>query len=361
MKNFFLDRVVIVDLSRGSADFLPLPVPAKQNGDLACLAAEYDDALVLTVGRFTGSYAPASCLLTVRSGDRNCYLKGQCGAALRRCGIDALVLRGMAVRSSGLILSELGVQFLDVDATADTFMQRTAMRREVFQCGNGDNDPVTFVTGPAAFADCAAPALVSDYGIAPRSTLAARWLAAHNLVGLCLNGSVPYISPLPLDNAARTVVQPTLLTSAGLDAVLQVVRPGVRSSELAVGRSIACHACPTPCQFWSPTPEGHVAVTSPEALSLLVERGASATQIAALLLLAERCGIEPLGLVEYATATLPTDATAIGLVQSVQDVEPDAADALGTILGVCPLFLRRFPVAQEALERLAAGAVDGVQ
>ncbi len=360
MKNFFLDRVVVVDLSRGSADFQPLPVPAKQAGDLACLATEYDDALVLTVGRFTGSYAPASCLLTVRSGDRSCCLKGQCGAALRRCGLDALVLCGNAAGPSAFILSEHGVKFVDMDAAADAPVQRTAIRRGVRQYCNGDSNPVTVVTGPAAFADCASPALVLDVGIAPRSALAARWLAAHNLVGFCLNGAVPYVSPLPLDNTARAAVQPALLTSAELNAVLQVVRPGVRSADFAVGRSIACHACPAPCQYWLSTPEGFAAVTSPEALSLLLERGASATQIAALLLLAERYGLEPLGLAEYATATFPMDATAIGLVQSVDDVEPDATDALGTILGVCPLFLRRFPVAQEALERLAAEAVDGV-
>ncbi|MBQ9406088.1 MAG: hypothetical protein IJU37_05025 [Desulfovibrio sp.] len=355
--NFFLDRIAIVDLASASVVFQPLPEPALQNRDLACLGEIFADSLVFAAGRLTGSLAPASCLLTARCGDKTCLLKGHFGPALRRCGLDALVLCGKATRPSGLALTEQGIRLLDAESGADAPTQRAALLRAVRQEHGADDDILCVVTGSAAFAHCASPALVWDHGLAPRSALAAHWMAEHNLVGLCLHGASPYLSPLPLDNAGRAAAPSVLLTAAEYGKVLQAARPGTPTHILPVGRSLACHACPAPCQCWLPGPQGFVAATSPEAVALLLEKGASARRVAEIFLLAERFGLEPLGLAGLATtADVPKDV--LSHVQAVDEASPDPSVGKGMLLGICPFFLRRFPAVRAALEGLAVGTDD---
>ena len=132
--NFFLDRIAIVDLASASVVFQPLPEPALQNRDLACLGEIFADSLVFAAGRLTGSLAPASCLLTARCGDKTCLLKGHFGPALRRCGLDALVLCGKATRPSGLALTEQGIRLLDAESGTDAPTQRAALGLTMTSC-----------------------------------------------------------------------------------------------------------------------------------------------------------------------------------------------------------------------------------
>lgn len=361
MKDLFLNRMAIADLADGTVECRPLPDAALASGDLSCLASAYADALILAAGRFTGSHAPAACLLTVHGNGKSCFLKAHCGVALRRCGVDALILRGKASQPSGLLFDGLHTLLEPMDRGADATTQRVALHGAARKHrGVCDADPVSMVTGPAAFAGCAAPALVLDTGTAPRSALAATWLAAHNVVGICLDGAWPCVSPLPLDNPARAAVQPSLLTAASLGAVLRATGRSATGAGLALGRSIACHACPAPCQCWLPAEQGFVACTSPEALALLLERGAAAAGIATVLCMAERYGVDPLGLATLVTApSLPDGLQAV--VAAAQAVEePPASEAhqhearRASLLGVCPFFLRRFPAVDKALDACGA-------
>ena len=357
MTDFFLDRIAIIDLASSTVAYHSLPSAEKKLDDPSLLAKNLDDAMILSAGRLTGSYAPAACVVNVQCGGKSCFLKAHCGVALRQCGLDALVLHGAAATPSCCILDEHGLQILEMDAESEGPVQRHAMRAAAKKFGKGDSDPVTITTGPAAFAGCVAPALILDEGIAPRSNSAALWMAAHNVTGIALNGTLSFSSPLPLDNPLRASVSPALLTPTGLGSVLRqaCVTDISIPNNLPQVRSIACFACPAPCQCWLPASQKFAACTSPEALALFLEKGASITRAAELFLLAERFGLEPLGLTALTSEpTLPRDArTASPLVDDVGNVPDSEQDALAALVGICPFFLRRFPELHKALEPYA--------
>ena len=100
MNRFFLNAMLVADLGTGTFQRLPLP----ENGDLSVLAELFPKDVVIAAGRLSGSYAPSSCVLAVYADGKGAIVKGHTAPALRRCGLDAVVLKGYASSPCGLVV-----------------------------------------------------------------------------------------------------------------------------------------------------------------------------------------------------------------------------------------------------------------
>ena len=356
MKTFFLGRMAVVDLSRGKTEYQTLPAEAAAKNDLSLLCRNFDDALIFASGRLSASLAPAACVVTAYARGQACLLTAHLASALKRTGLDALVLQGRSETCAGLLLNGEKTALLPLDPNADSASQCKALCASVHKSFPGDSEAVCLVTGMAAFQGAKAPALVLDVGIAPRSAMVAAWLAAHNLCGIALAGTKPYPSQFPFDHPARTIAEPVALTRESLSELLASTRAGSAKTSIKIGRAIACHACPAPCGFFLPEKSGFVACTCPEALAALLAKGAGQARVAELLHLSWRFGLDPLGLLALADApelpeTLPQilSVACEELDQTKDDLEEQAS-----LLGVCPFYLRRFPAVAKALENFCA-------
>ncbi|MBO4334557.1 MAG: hypothetical protein J5846_01810 [Desulfovibrio sp.] len=356
MKTFFLGRMAIVDLSRGKTEYQTLPAEAAAKNDLSLLCRDFDDALIFASGQLSASLAPAACVVTAYAKGQTCLLTAHLASALKRTGLDALVLQGTAETCAGLLLNGEETALLPLDPNADSASQGKALRVSTHNSFPDDSDPVCLVTGMAAFQGAKAPALVQDVGIAPRSAMVAEWLACHNLCGIALAGTKPYPSPLPFDHPIRTIAEPLALTRESLSELLACARAGSAKTSITIGRAIACHACPAPCGFFLPEKSGFVACTCPEALAALLAKGASQARVAEILRLSWRFGLDPLGLLALADApALPETLPQILSVACAEEEQTqDDLEELGSLLGVCPFYLRRFPEVAKALANFCA-------
>ncbi|MBQ3892125.1 MAG: hypothetical protein II737_01845 [Mailhella sp.] len=353
MNSFPCNTIIVADLAsrtveRLDAGALGLSRPAD-------LAERFPDDLILRCGALTGSFAPAACLLTVQSGGGECLLRGHCGPALRRCGADALVLRGSSPMPCALVLHDKGAFFLPMDGASDVPGAQQVLGRA---CGRLEPvfEPVFIIAGPAAFAGHPLAAASLNVGIAPRTGILARDMAGRGLAALALAGSAPLPPSLPVDDPLRAAVPPALVTASGLKAILKAASPAAEPGRLpAPGRSIACYGCPTPCGTWIKTGSGaSVPCTSPEGLALLSAAGADAARIADVFALACRWGLDPAGLSSLAAGPMPEDPLkAEDAALPAEAPSPHAA--LASELGVCPFFLARHSAAAQAFEACLPG------
>ncbi len=321
----------------------------------ADLAERFPGDLILTCGALTGSFAPAACLLTVHSEDEECLLRGHCGTALRRCGADALVVRGSSPMTCALVLHDGGAFFLPMDGASDVPAVRESLGRA---CARPAPifEPVCIIAGPAAFAGHPLAAASLDVGIAPRTGILARGMAKRGLAAIALAGSAPLPSPLPVDDPLRASVAPALVSASGLRDILKAASPASEPGRLpSPGRSIACYGCPAPCGFWIKAGSGEsVPCTSPEGLALLSAAGADAGRIAEVFALACRLGLDPAGLSMLAGGPLPDSPAEI--TGAMPEVSPSEPAAPAAELGICPFFLSRHPAYAKALEAFVSGA-----
>ncbi len=353
MISFPCNTIAVADLAsrtveRHAADAMGISCPRD-------LAERFPGDLILICGALTGSFAPAACLLTVFSGDGKCQIKGQCGAALRRCGADALVVRGSSPKACALVLHDGGAFFLPMEEAPEVpaikgFLDRACSRLEpVFE-------PAFIMAGPAAFEDNPLAAAALNVGIAPRSGDLARDMAHRGLAAIALAGSAPLPSPLPADNPLRASVSPALVSAASLKNILQAAAPEAGPGRLpSPGRSIACYGCPTPCGFWIKSETGeNVPCTSPEGLAILSSAGAGAERIADVFALACRWGLDPAGLSALASGPLPNSPQEVSGTMLPED-SPSAHAAMASSLGICPFFLSRHSAVTKEFEQFLPG------
>ena len=359
MKAFFLNSMLVADLATGTLVRQPLPEKALKAGDLSVIAELFPEDVVIVAGRLSGSYAPSASVLTLYAEGKGAIVKGQSAPALRRCGLDAVVLKGRAGSACGLVLDEKRAAFVPADASAEVPALRSALVREakLLRGSYADTQSACVITGPAAFLGAASPALAVDPGLAPRTAEMAHALATRKVVGLCFNGGLPFLSPVPLDDTCRTSAKVERLTSSSLAPLIKVAKPDFTGKvPSVVGRSVACYGCTAPCGFWMPAKEGHVASTGIMGLAALCEAGATDERIAAVLSLACRYGLDPEGLAALAKGDLPDSlAACVEACAAVpaMDMELDIVRK-GTFLGVCPFYLKRFPEALKHLEKYQA-------
>ena len=363
MKHFFQNAMAVADLSRGTVERRSLPEEVLRAENTAPLSEIFPEAVILSAGSLTGSFAPASGLLTAFADGRKTFLTGHAGRALRMCGLDALVIAGSSNAPLGLLLDEKGGSFCPVEPLLDVPSTRAALIRaaRTASSSGADVNPHSLVTGPAAFLGCAASCLAQENGTVPRSADLALALAGRGLSGVCFCGNAGFVSPLPLDTPLRTAVPAQRVSRSNLAAVLKAAAgESVRADAVTPGRSLACFACPAPCGFWMSLGTEFVPCTSPEALAALLKAGASEEQAAKILALGEKFGVDALGLTALLqTSALPESpqecaASAASLPEQTRDTE---LDALAEEVGVCPFFLKRFPAAQAALRAWQTGAI----
>lgn len=376
MSVFFADCLAIADLGTGTSERRSLPCGTSEAEAVplaARLAEHFPDALIFAVGPLTGTLAPAACLLTVRLPGATLPLTGHGGMALRRCGLDALVVTGRASAPQGLRVDERGLAFFPLDAEKTVPEMRAAMLR---QSAARDSDPALLLAGPAAFAQSPAACVCLETGLVSHSTPLAAALAARNLAGISLDGALPFASPVPPLNPAAQKVRAEGMTRSSLLAICKAARKGYSgATPPAPGRPLACFGCPCPCGFWLPLPsrkeKTHVACTSPAGLAALLEAGADQDRIAALFALCDRFGLDPARMVGLARSealpeslqdclalTAKSNANNQGAGEAKHVFTPASPrEELGLALGVCPFFLKRQPRLEEAdlLACLAAG------
>lgn len=353
MKHFFLNAMAVADLSRGVVERRPLPDDVLSSEDASRLVDAFPGALVLTAGSLTGSFAPASGLVTIYADGKTSFVTGHVGRALRLCALDAVVVTGKADAPVALLLDEKGGTLSAADPDLDAPAQRAAFTRmaRAASCA-GDAVPLSLLAGPAAFHGCASPCLIHETGVAPRTAPAASAMAKRRLAGIGFHGGAGFVSPVPMDGPLRQAVPAERVSAASLAALWKVAGFGA-GAQVSPGRSLACFACPAPCGFWLSLDGGFVACTAPEALAALLGAGATQEKAARILALGESYGVDPLALAPLAAAdTLPDtlDACAKAASPLPGRDEDDALNALAAAEGVCPFFLKRFPAAKAALE-----------
>ncbi len=354
MKHFLLNAMAVADASRGLVERRPLPEEVLRSEKTTRLSELFPDAVVIAAGSLTGSFAPASGLLTAFADGKKTFLTGHTGRALRLCGLDALVITGRADAPKGLVLDDRGGAFIPADASKEAPALRDDLVRAARACPGvaADGNPLPLVTGPAAFAGCASACLLQETGTAPRSAALALALAERNIAGLCFCGDLGFVSPVPADTPLRAAVPAQRVSRSNLAALLSAAGGAARADAVTPGRSLACFACPAPCGFWMNLGKGFVPCTEPEALAALLSAGATEARAAEILALGGKFGTDPLALVSLASAgALPDSleactAAASPLPEETRDAD---LDAMAEEYGICPFFLKRFPAAAAAL------------
>ncbi len=356
MNSFFLNSMLVVDLASGTALRQPLPEKVHQAKDTTLLASIFPDDIVIAAGRLSGSYAPSACVLTAHAAGSEALLKAHTAPALRRCGLDAVVLKGRSTCPCGIVLDEERAAVVRVDASAEVPAVRALLEREA-KCLRGsyaDSQPVSVITGPAAFFGSKASALTADCSVAPRSSGVALAMASRNVAGLCMNGCRSFLSPVALDDPSRASAKVVRLCAGNLGTLLKEAKEGFSGrTPSAVGRPLACYGCTAPCGFWMTAKEGHAACTGIIGLAALLEAGASDERVAAVLSLSARFGFDPEGLAALASGDLPDSlAACAGAATDVPALSMDQSIVrMGEMLGVCPFYLKRFPEAQKLLAK----------
>jgi len=353
---FLLNSMLVMDLGTGTAQRMPLPEDVQKAEDTRLLAALFPNDVVIAAGRLSGSYAPSSSVLTLYADGKMAIVKGQTAPALRRCGLDAIVLKGYASSPCGVVVDEKNAGLVPADSAAEVPAQHAALVREARRLRGtyADSQSVCIVTGPAAFLGSTASALAVEPGIAPRSAELALSLAFRRVAGICLNGGRPFLSPIPLDDPARATARVERLTASSLAALIKVAKPDFAAkAPSAVGRSVACYGCTAPCGFWMKAKNGYVASTGIVGLAALCEAGASEERIIEVLDRASRFGLDPESLVALAKGDLPDSLVACVQAAAAVPAMDMGLDIVskGALLGVCPFYLKRFPEAGKHLAK----------
>ncbi len=354
MKHFLLNAMAVADLGSGIVERRPIPEEALRSENPALLSELFPGAVVIAAGSLTGSFAPASGLVTVYADGKKSFLTGHTGRALRLCGLDALVIAGKADAPLALLLNEKEGTLRPADSSLDVPAARRALIRAARAAfpSYADADPLPLVTGPAAFRGCRSSCLACETGTAPRSADSALAFAARNLAGIAFCGNAGFASPVPLDDPLRAAVPAQRVSKASLAALLNAAGGCSRADAVTPGRSLACHACPAPCGFWMSLGSAFVPCTSPEALAVLLNTGASEKRAAEILALGERFGVDAaaLALLVEAAPLPETLEDCLSAASALPGEQRDAdIDASAEEYGICAFFLRRFPAASAAL------------
>jgi aldehyde:ferredoxin oxidoreductase len=393
-------RMLIVNLERRTAEALPPDEALRKESlggaavNLALIERHGRDAVVFGAGPLTGTLAPASALLVgsfvTGPSIHHVPLLLTAGPDFRFSGIDHLVLTGKADRPTLLHLDNGRVRFLDPPAEkADGCPPMTLLRRSAPPFRSA------IWTGAAAAAGVPFAALSLDAkGSLDKANLAGA-MAAKNLGGLLLGGSggtafaaEDLVHSLEIAGKIKKLRK----KAGGFEALVKAAGNGdcLKSLKGAKLQEAACFHCPAPCMAharfaWTDPrqpqktrQEAGVLLMDPLGWTALAQKRGEG----ALPLLKEsvRLGLDPCAVAALlpAEGTLSSDLDLLaglargagsspspsaspaaagdttfgdGLPQIGTGEEARRLTALAFTLGICPLFLQRFP---EAAGDLAA-------
>ncbi len=263
-QTFYNMKTGVVDLSARTAEVTPLDrerLPTCFGGAVVnrTLLKEYGDALVFGTGALTGSFAPASSLLvaTFKSPlfDHVCHVPFmlRTGPDMKFSGLDFLVIKGAAPELSVLYVNQGIVNVIPSEHLRHLSVSDavTALKRESLPVRSA------ILTGTAA--DRKIPHAAASVGVTgslDKAGLASR-MAAKNLKGIVFAGmgGLPFRKDHP--DIGKALIQRISSgkhgKTGGFVSVLKGLDGGKEASKPLRGltiKNMACYHCPSPCMSY---------------------------------------------------------------------------------------------------------------
>jgi aldehyde:ferredoxin oxidoreductase len=391
-QTFYNMKIGVVDLSASSAEVIPL-AEEQVSGYLggaamnrAILEGYQDDALVFGTGPLTGSFAPASSLMIASFAatlfNSICHVPFmlRTGPDMKFSGVDYLVVKGTAPEQSILHLNRGKIRILPAGNLQHLFIPEAI--RELKKTSLAFQSLI--ITGPAA--DRGVP--YASISIGPNGSLdkagLASLMAARNLKGIILGGTGGL--PFNRDNPHQGKELEKIISTdknfkrRGFYSIMKELEGGKDAGQFLKAdrkKDMACYHCPSPCMThvrysWQ-DPRNKNMQNSEEGSLLLDHTGCIALtkkvgkNILPVLRVCLHYGLDPAAVAER----LPEGRTILeylnGIDKIVSENPPHTTDvsqrqslfigippivtgdlwekrvALAMILGVCPIFLLRFP------------------
>ncbi|MGZ6223440.1 MAG: aldehyde ferredoxin oxidoreductase N-terminal domain-containing protein [Syntrophales bacterium] len=398
LQPFYNMKIGVVDLSASKPEVVPLAEEhvgrhlggAAMNG--AILAGYQADAVVFGTGPLTGSFAPASALMIATFSSpiykRLCHVPFmlRTGPDMKFSGVDYLVVKGTAQEPSVLHVDHGKIQILPagqvLNLPVPEAIRELKKTSPVFQS--------VIITGPAADRGSSYASLsIGTSGSLDKAGLASV-MAAKNLKGIMLGGTdgLPFNSDNPDQGKELEKIISTdkNFKHRGFYAVLKNLKGGKDAGKvLKVDRKkdMACYHCPSPCmthvRYSSHGPRNQEMEKSEEGLLLLDHTGCIALakkvgkNVLPVLRTCLHYGLDPASVAEV----LPEGGTLRDYLDAIDKIISDSLprtsdasetnrlcgggvapiltddlfgkrNALAMILGVCPIFLLRFPQITDA-------------
>jgi aldehyde:ferredoxin oxidoreductase len=264
LQPFYNMKIGVVDLTAPSAAVVPLEADriSKHLGGASMnrsLLQEYGDALVFGTGPLTGSFAPASSLMvaTFQSPlfERICHVPFmlRTGPEMKFSGIDFLVIRGVAPELSLLYVNNGSIRVVPAGNLRNLSVSDVvaALKRESLPAVSA------IVTGPAA--DRKIPHAAASVGVTgslDKAGLASR-MAAKNLKGVVFaaTGGLPFRKDHPDQGKAlmQRISSGQHGKSGGFVSVVKSLEGGKEAVKPLSGlktKHMACYHCPAPCMSY---------------------------------------------------------------------------------------------------------------
>jgi aldehyde:ferredoxin oxidoreductase len=391
-------KIGAVDLSASSAEVIPLvqeQVSRYLGGaamNSAILEGYQTDALVFGTGPLTGSFAPASSLMIASFASpifkRLCHVPFmlRTGPDMKFSGVDYLVVKGTAPEQSilhvnhgkVLILPAGNLQHLPVPEAIRELKKASPPFQSVIITGPADDHGVPY-----------ASVSIGQNGSLDKAGLASV-MAAKNLKGIMLGGrgGLPFNRDNPDQGKEleKIISADKNFKQRGFYSVLTKLEGGKDAGKFLKAerkKDMACYHCPSPCMThvrysWQ-DPRNKEMQNSEDGLLLLDHTGCAALarkvrkNILPLLRACLHYGLDPAGVAER----LPEGGTMLEYLNAIDKIMSDnplhttdvpqrqclfgggvppilTGDswekriALAMILGICPIFLLRFPQITDA-------------
>ena len=395
---FYNMKIGIVDLSASKAEVIPLvqeQVSRYLGGaamNSAILEGYQGDALVVGTGPLTGSFAPASALMIASFAssifERLCHvpLMLRTGPDMKFSGIDYLVVKGTAPEQCILHVNQGKIRILPagniLNMPVPEAIRQLKKTSPPFQS--------VIITGPAADRGISYASLsIGQNGSLDKAGLASL-MSVKNLKGIMLGGTdgLPFNRDNPDQGKEleRIISTDKNFKQRGFYSLLKNLEGGKDAGKFLKAerkKDMACYHCPSPCMThvrysWQ-DPRNKEMQNSEEGLLLLDHTGCAALakkvgkNILPVLRTCLHHGLDPAAVAER----LPEGGTLLRYLNAidkiVSDNPPGTIDVpetyrlfgggipliltgdlwekrvgLAMILGVCPVFLLRFPQITDA-------------
>jgi len=395
---FYNMKIGVVDLSASKAEVIPLvqeQVSRYLGGaamNSAILEGYQGDALVVGTGPLTGSFAPASSLMIASFASpilkRLCHvpLMLRTGPDMKFSGIDYLVVKGTAPEQCILHVNQGKIRILPagniLNMPVPEAIRQLKKTSPPFQS--------VIITGPAADRGISYASLsIGQNGSLDKAGLASL-MSVKNLKGIMLGGTdgLPFNRDNPDQGKEleRIISTDKNFKQRGFYSLLKNLEGGKDAGKFLKAerkKDMACYHCPSPCMThvrysWQ-DPRNKEMQNSEEGLLLLDHTGCAALakkvgkNILPVLRTCLHHGLDPAAVAER----LPEGGTLLRYLNAidkiVSDNPPGTIDVpetyrlfgggipliltgdlwekrvgLAMILGVCPVFLLRFPQITDA-------------
>ena len=395
---FYNMKIGVVDLSASSADVIPLvqeQVSRYLGGaamNSAILKGCQDDALVFSTGPLTGSFAPASSLMTASFASpifkRLCHVPFmlRTGPDMKFSGVDYLVVKGTAPEQSILHVNHGKIRILPAGN-----LQHMPVPDVIRKLEKAFPPFQSFIiTGPAVDRGISyASVSIGPNGSLDKAGLASL-MAAKNLKGIMFGGTDGL--PFNRDNPHQGKELEKIISTdknfkhRGFYSVLKKLEGGKDAGKFLKAsrkKDMACYHCPSPCMThvrysWH-DPRNKEMQNSEDGLLLLDHTGyvtlakKVGKNILPALLSCLQYGIDPAGVadrlsegrtlreclntIDKIVSDNPSGMTEVletydvfggGIPPILKGDLWEKRVGLAMVLGVCPIFLLRFPQITDA-------------